>query len=195
MTFAHGFLGGTPSQTGSFPITSPPRTAAAPATQSFTLTVDQAPVITSADSATFTQSAAGTFTVTSTGTPTPAVSEFGNLPAGSHVHPAGDGTGTLAGTPTQAGTYQFGFVASNGEGSDATQFFTLTVGALQITTTSLPDVTQGVRYSVQLTSSGGLPPIKWQKVGTLPKGLKLSSSGVLSGTSWWPRTCRPAPTR
>ena len=180
VTFTHGSLGGTPSQTGSFPITFT-ASGGGTATQSFTLTVDQAPVITSADSATFTQGAPGTFTVTSTGTPTPAVSEFGNLPAGVTFTPQAGGTGTLAGTPTQAGTYQFGFVASNGEGSDATQFFTLTVGALQITTTSLPDVTQGVRYSVQLTSSGGLPPIKWQKVGTLPKGLKLSASGVLSG--------------
>ena len=156
VTFAHGALKGTPTQTGSYPITIAASGDGA-ATQSFTLTVDQAPVITSADTTTFAQSAAGSFTVTATGTPTPTVSEFGNLPSGVTFTPHADGTGTLAGTPAQAGTYQFGFIASNGEGSNATQFFTLTVGALQITTTALPQVTQGTPYSYQLTSSGGLP--------------------------------------
>ena len=42
------------------------------ATQSFTLTVDQAPAITSADNTTFTTATLGTFTVTTTGFPTPA---------------------------------------------------------------------------------------------------------------------------
>jgi len=181
VTFTHGALKGTPTQTGSYPITFT-ASGDGTASQTFTLTVDQAPDITSADSTTFTQGAAGSFTVTSTGTPTPTVSEFGNLPAGLTFTPHADGTGTLSGTSAQAGTFQFGFIASNGEGSDATQFFTLTVGALQITTTSLPDVTLGTPYSYQLASAGGLPPVKWKKVGTLPKGLKLSSSGLLSGT-------------
>ena len=181
VTFTHGALKGTPTQTGSYPITFT-ASGDGTASQTFTLTVDQPPDITSADSTTFTQGAAGSFTVTSTGTPTPTVSEFGNLPAGLTFTPHADGTGTLSGTSAQAGTFQFGFIASNGEGSDATQFFTLTVGALQITTTSLPDVTLGTPYSYQLASAGGLPPVKWKKVGTLPKGLKLSSSGLLSGT-------------
>jgi hypothetical protein len=180
VTFTHGSLGGVPTQTGSFPITFT-ASGGGTATQSFTLTVDQAPAFTSADAATFTQGAAGSFNVTASGTPTPTVSEFGNLPAGITFTPHAGGTGTLAGTPTAAGTFQFGFVASNGEGSNATQFFTLTVGSLSITTTSLPTLTEGVHYSTQLTSSGGLPPIKWKKVGTLPKGLKLSPTGVLSG--------------
>ena len=87
------------------------------------------------------------FSVTATGTPTPTVSEFGNLPAGITFTPHANGTGTLAGTATQTGTYQIGFVASNGEGSNATQFFTLTIGALQITTASLPPATVGGAYS------------------------------------------------
>ena len=43
------------------------------ASQSFTLTVDVAPTITSADNTTFTEGAPGTFTVTSTGLPTAAL--------------------------------------------------------------------------------------------------------------------------
>jgi hypothetical protein len=183
VSFNHGSLTGTPTETGSFSITFTASNGVSPAaSQSFTLTVDQAPAITSADATTFTQSAAGSFTVTSTGTPTPTVSEYGTLPSGITFTPNGNGRGTLAGTSSQAGTFQIGFVASNGEGSNATQFFTLTIGGLQITTTSLPALTEGSPYSVQLDASGGLPPLKWSKTARLPKGLNLSKAGVLSGT-------------
>ena len=100
VTFTHGSLEGMPTQTGSFPITFT-ASGGGTTTQSFTLTVDQAPAITSANAATFSQSAPGTFTVTSTGTPTPTLSEFGNLPSGVTFTPHADGTGTLAGTPAR----------------------------------------------------------------------------------------------
>ena len=53
-----------------------------------------------------------------------------------------------------------------------------------ITTPSLPAATEGASYGpVTLTaSSTGSLPYKWKKVGALPKGMKLSSGGVLSGT-------------
>jgi hypothetical protein len=51
-----------------------------------------------------------------------------------------------------------------------------------VTTETLPNATRGAAYSTELQASNGLPPYKWKKVGTLPKGLKLSKSGVLSGT-------------
>ena len=73
------------------------------ATQSFTLTVDQAPAITSADSTTFTTATPGTFTVTTTGFPIPApLTETGALPTGVTFVDNGDGTATLAGTPRPA---------------------------------------------------------------------------------------------
>jgi hypothetical protein len=52
----------------------------------------------------------------------------------------------------------------------------------QITTTSLPAATPGETYSVQLYATGGTAPYKWKKIGSLPKGLKLHSNGLLSGT-------------
>jgi hypothetical protein len=61
----------------------------------------------------------------------------------------------------------------------------LTVQAppLTITTTSLPDATQSVPYSVTLAANSGAPPYKWSlSSGTLPPGLALSTGGVLSGT-------------
>ncbi len=59
--------------------------------------------------------------------------------------------------------------------------------ALTITTTSLPPGTVGVPYSVQLEAVGGTPPYAWNKyqpkgMGTLPRGVILSKSGLISGT-------------
>ncbi|MGD0379017.1 MAG: neocarzinostatin apoprotein domain-containing protein [Acidimicrobiales bacterium] len=55
--------------------------------------------------------------------------------------------------------------------------------AFQITTTSLPPATVGVTYSAQLEATGGATPYKWKRIeGSLPKGLKLHSNGLLSGT-------------
>ncbi len=56
------------------------------ASQSFTLTVDAAPIITSASGTTFSESQPGTFTVTTTGYPTPALSETGTLPERGLLH-------------------------------------------------------------------------------------------------------------
>ena len=53
---------------------------------------------------------------------------------------------------------------------------------LHITTTSVPEVKPGVAYSVQLEAADGLAPYKWRKVsGKLPLGIKLSTTGLLSG--------------
>jgi len=59
---------------------------------------------------------------------------------------------------------------------------TFVAGPFQITTTSLPPATRGVSYSAQLEAANGAAPYKWKKIGKLPKGLKSSSSGLLSGT-------------
>jgi hypothetical protein len=51
-----------------------------------------------------------------------------------------------------------------------------------ITTSSLPNGTVGAFYSATLTGCGGTPPYVFKKVGRLPRGLVLSSSGTISGT-------------
>jgi len=59
---------------------------------------------------------------------------------------------------------------------------TVHYGGVVITTTSLPTLTEGTPYSDQLTASGGVAPYTWKTLAGLPKGLKLSKKGVLSGT-------------
>ncbi len=54
-----------------------------------------------------------------------------------------------------------------------------------VTTASLPNAVRGVGYSVQLGASGGATPYRWKLApgsGRLPRGLRLHSNGLLSGT-------------
>ena len=99
------------------------------ATQTFALTVNQAPGIASADHTTCTVRKACAFTVKSTGTPTPGLSETGALPRGVRFKANRDGTATLSGAPAAGtgGTYPFTIAAKNGVSPDAIQSFTLIV--------------------------------------------------------------------
>jgi uncharacterized repeat protein (TIGR03803 family) len=69
-------------------------------------------------------------------------------------------------------------------GNNATNNFIVQLGPLQVTTTSLPNGTNGIFYSQQLGASGGQPPYNWSLSpgsGSLPPGLSLATNGVLSG--------------
>ena len=175
----NGVLSGIPTEEGTFPITlEASNNVGSPATQNFTLTVDAPPAITSPDEATFTDHASSLFAVTATGTPAPTITKWGTLPEGVTF-----ANGVISGTPTQTGRFEITLTAANGIGADSTQQFTLTVVGLHVTTASLPEVALGASYGAQLESAGGLNPIKWSKVsGKLPLGLKLSSTGAISGT-------------
>jgi hypothetical protein len=107
---------------------------AADATQAFTLTVNQAPAFTSANATTFAVNTAGSFQVTTTGFPAVAsITEAGALPSGSvSFTNNGNGTATLAGTPTTPGVYILTLTASNAAAS-VQQTFTLTVSGPQVT--------------------------------------------------------------
>src|SRR5262249_21288265 len=64
---------------------------------------------------------------------------------------------------------------------------------LRITTTSLPTATEGTQYSQQLSATGGVTPYTWTlntDVGSIPPGLSLSSSGVISGVPTTPGAYR-----
>ena len=102
-------LAGTPAAAtgGVYPITITAVNGTGTTTQSFSLTVDQAPAMTSAASTSFSENTAGTFTVTTTGYPAASLSETGTLPAGVTFTAGAGGTATLSGTPAflTAGTY------------------------------------------------------------------------------------------
>ncbi|HET8627255.1 MAG TPA: putative Ig domain-containing protein, partial [Thermomicrobiales bacterium] len=137
------------------------------ATQSFTLTVDEAPAVTSANATTFIVGTAGTFTVTTGGSPTPTLTESGALPASVTFTDNGNGTATLAGTPAPGtgGTYTLTLTAHNGVGADATQSFTLTVDEAPVVTADPLSQTVCLGATVGFTAAASgfpVPTVQWQ---------------------------------
>jgi hypothetical protein len=186
-------IAGTPGlgSGGVYPITITASNGAAPdATQSFTLTVNEPPSISSADHTTFTVGAAGSFTVTTAGGQPTAVgiTESGSLPAGITFTDNGDGTATLGGTPTAGGTFPITITASNGVAPNATQVFTLTVDEPpSISSANHTTFAVGAAGSFTVTSTAGFPTATaLTEAGGLPSGLSFTDNGdgtaALAGT-------------
>jgi len=138
-----------------------------------------APLITSANSATFTVGNAGVFTVLTTGTPVPTLSVSGALPAGVSFTDNGNGTATIAGTPAtgSGGVYVLTLTASNGVAPDATQVFTLTVQ-------ETPAITSAASVAFVVGASGtftvsatGFPAPTLNVSGALPAGVSFTDNG------------------
>jgi hypothetical protein len=108
----------------------------------------------------------------------------GALPPGVTLTPAG----VLAGTPTTAGPFTFTIRATDANGCIAEITYTVVVApatcpVITLAPPTMPNGTVGVAYSQQITASGGTGPYVFSVLsGTLPAGLTLSSSGLLSGT-------------
>jgi hypothetical protein len=198
VTFAAGSggtatLSGTPAtgSGGSYPVTFAATNSAGTSTQSFTLTVDQSPAITSAASTTATVGSAFNFNFTTSGYPAPTVAASGSLPSGVTFASNGNGTATLSGNPAAGttGTYPITIQAASGVGSPASQSFTLTVvpasSAPVISSSPSTSGTTGVGFSFSVTASGSPAPSLTES-GTLPSGLTFVDSGngvaTLSGT-------------
>jgi PKD repeat protein len=120
-------LSGTPGvgQGGVYKLTFTAANALGSAVQSVTLTVNQAPAVTSAPTASATHGQAFSFTFTAAGYPLANVTHTGTV-RGLTFTNNGNGTATLSGTPATAGTYALTITARNSVGS-VTQTFTLTV--------------------------------------------------------------------
>jgi hypothetical protein len=173
-----GLLSGIPTVGGTFPITITASNGIAPnAIQSFTLTVDQPPVITSADNMTFFEGESNSFTVTAIGIPTPALTESpngGSLPAGVKFVDNHNGTATLSGTPKVTGVFSFWITASNGASPPSQQNFTLTVSApVSVSPTSL--VFGNVKDGASASQAVTLTNISNNAVGIGPVTLTVTS--------------------
>jgi hypothetical protein len=110
----------------------------------------------------------------------------GTLPTGLSLTSS---TGTISGTPQQAGTSTFTVAVQDAssptESAQAAMAITVagSGSAVQISTTSLPSGTVQTSYSASLSASSGTAPYTWSMIsGQLPAGLKLSSSGAITGT-------------
>jgi hypothetical protein len=158
-----------------------------------TVTIDIAPSITSGNSTTFTPGTNGSFPVTAAGTPTPSLHESGALPSAVTFVDNGNGTATLSGTPAPGtgGTYPLTITASNGEGSDATQSFTLTVtpSAMTINWTPIGTIIAGDAGTAVLNASpscGACGTFSYTATETAP--VSGSPAGIASTTTLTPGT-------
>ena len=192
-----GIISGTPTAVGtvSFTVTAQDSTTgpASPYTgsQSYTLTVST-PVITFSPANLLAATAGAAYSQALSGNGgTSPYSKFtitsGALPAGLSLSTAG----TISGTPTAVGTFNFTIKAQDSTTGSAapytgSQSYTLTVSAPVITFSpaNLPAATAIAAYSQSLAGKGGTAPYAKFTIiaGALPAGLSLSASGTISGT-------------
>jgi uncharacterized repeat protein (TIGR01451 family) len=178
-----GLLSGTPTSAAVGSTTFTVQVAdvnGATATEQTTINIIAGPSLTYAAPPSGENGVAYSDTLTATGGTTPYTwSTTGTLPAGLTLSTAG----VLSGTPTAAGTSTFMVIATDAGGGTASQSTSVTIVAgPSLTYAAPPSGENGVAYSDTLTATGGTTPYTWSKTGTLPAGLSLSTTGVLSGT-------------
>jgi hypothetical protein len=113
----------------------------------------------------------------------------GALPAGLSLGSSTNDTVNIVGKPTANGVSTFTLSLTDALGETAaSQSLQIVISTLAITTTSpLPPATfttPATPYSQQFAATGGTSPYTWTVASgsTLPAGLTLSSSGLLSGS-------------
>jgi hypothetical protein len=114
----------------------------------------------------------------------------GALPPGLSIGP---GTGTISGTPTTAGSYNFTVKVVDSKGNFGTQAFTMKVlifvsdapvlAASPWVTPNLPNGTAAIPYNNMIYETGAVPgALTWTYMGTPPAGMSFNASGTVTGT-------------
>jgi hypothetical protein len=107
----------------------------------------------------------------------------GTLPAGLNIDSS---TGVISGTPTTVGSSPFTITATDNNGCQGSQNYTINIlnCVLTVDPPALPDGTVNIPYNQTITASGGTPPYTFTvTAGALPDGLTLNNStGLISGT-------------
>jgi YVTN family beta-propeller protein len=179
-----GVISGTPTTAGTYTFTVKVTDSNGATATSGTLSIVAAPTVkittTTLPGATLDVAYSRTLTATGGTPPLTWTISAGSLPPGVILSTGG----VISGTPTAGGTFTFTVKATDANGSNAAQPLSIVVAALiTISTTTLPNGTVGLAYSQPLQATGGTPPYVWTvSSGSLPAGLSLSSTGVISGT-------------
>ncbi len=104
----------------------------------------------------------------------------GTLPPGLSLSAAG----LISGTPSSAGSYPLVVRVRDASGDQIQRAFTLQIGVsnLSFASLTLPGLFVGQPYRAVLQAIGAVSPVSYSLAsGTLPAGLTLSSTGVISG--------------
>ncbi len=186
LSAANGQISGTPTTSGTFSFTIRVSDASgATASQQFSITVISTVSVTTGSLPPANTGAPYSQTLSASGGSGPYTwaLQAGALPPGFTL----GSDGTIGGTPTAAGHYNFTVQVTDAGGSTATRPLSLdVVTGLTITSTSpLASAVLNASYSQALAAIGGTPPYKWSvSAGTLPPGLALdATTGVLSGSA------------
>jgi large repetitive protein len=188
LQLVNGVLSGTPTAGGTFPLTAQVTDAnGKTGTQNYTLVIAAATVTITPGSVTLTDGVATNQILTASGGTSPYTFSVtsGSLPAGLSL----SSSGTLSGTPTYSGAYNFTVQArdsSTGSGPYiGTQTYSGNVGAPTLNLQPGPNLSAsyGQAYSVTFNTTGGTAPYTYTETGTLPTGLSFNAStATLSGT-------------
>jgi hypothetical protein len=150
--------------------------------QSFTLTMKEAPVITSntpLPAFVIGANTPSTYTFTATGFPAPTFSTNDALPKGVTL----SSSGILAGIPVSGteGTYEFTVIATGGENLVAMRTFTLTVNSpVSITSASGTSGHNGTASTFQVKTTGAPPANSFSLTGSVPTGVTIDNNGLIS---------------
>jgi hypothetical protein len=186
---ATGLLSGTPSAAGSFTFTVKVADAARSGTQQLTLVVAAPLAVVAPTTGVGEIGVPFNATPTASGGATPLTwTVTGAMPTGLSLNAS---TGAISGIPLSAGTFPITLSASSADGQSVSAAMTLRIAArLAVATRRLPVAHLGEVYSTRLSARGGVPPVSWALArGTLPAGIRLSSTGRLGGK---PKTARTA---
>ena len=181
---ASGLISGTPSVSGKFDFTvQVTDSLSATASQSLSITVPLSVTTNTLPNGTVGDVYVPQTLTASAGGTTPyvwSVVDTNLLPPPLVVSAAG----VISGTPTTAGTFIFEVIAQASDMTLASAPKQLTISVLEFTTTlPLPNGEFGAPYAQTLSVTGGTTPYSWSRTGgSLPQGLAIATSGVISGT-------------
>ena len=120
----------------------------------------------------------GTLTVSGGTAPYTWKKSSGTLPNGVKLTYSGT-KATLSGTPSKAGKFTFTLKVTDANGTAATKKFTVTITKIELEDLMGNIAIKDFSYSGYVLASNGTAPYKWSiSSGTLPAGLKLTSSGA-----------------
>jgi len=92
---------------------------------------------------------------------------------------------TISGTPTTFGQYATVLNVADSDGLTASALYGISVIqqlSIPLPASSIPTATNGLSYAAILSAFGGTPPYTWTiTAGSLPPGITLSTTGILSG--------------
>lgn len=92
--------------------------------------------------------------------------------------------GSIRGVPTQEGSFTVHLQVADALGGRIDTELTIHIGAANIVvlTTNLTPLPVGEAIDIELVSSGGAAPVKWEALSAPPPGLTITEEGHLTGT-------------